>query len=160
MDVRSPGIWLLQLMNALGKQDLDPRGKVTLDTVVFDPITEKEEHARLQTLRDQREAIRTERQEIEAMPDGPEKRVRAGDLATREAALNKDVDQLLLNRRSSAWDQFLKDTLERSCLVMNGRVFRDLNAQFAYDWHEDSEHKSNKANTIMTSTSPSASKWQ
>ncbi len=27
---------------------------------------------------------------------------------------------------------------------MNGRVFRDLNAQFAYDWHEYSEHKNPK----------------
>ena len=144
VDVRSPSIWLLQLMNALGKQDLDPRSKVTLDTVVFDPITEKEEHARLQALRAQREAIRIERQEVEAMLDGREKRVSAGELAAREAALNKDIDQLLLNRRSSAWDQFLKDTLERSCLVVNGRVFRDLNAQFAYDWHEYSEHKNTK----------------
>ena len=144
VDVRSPGIWLLQLMNALGKQDLDPRGKVTLDTVVFDPTTEKEEHARLQALREQRDGIRIERQEVEAMPDGQEKRVRLGELAEREAALNKDVDQLLLNRRSSAWDQFLKDTLERSCLVVNGRVFQDLNAQVAYDWHEYSEHKNTK----------------
>jgi hypothetical protein len=144
VDVRSPGIWLLQLMNALGKQDLDPRSKVTLDTVVFDPITEREEHARLQALREQREAIRIERQEVEAMLDGREKSVRARELAAREAALNKDIDQLLLNRRSSAWDQFLKDTLERSCLVVNGRVFRDLNAQFAYDWHEYSEHKNTK----------------
>ena len=144
VDVRSPGIWLLQLMNALGKQDLDPRGKVTLDTVVFDPTTEKEEHARLQALREQRDAIRIERQEVEAMPDGREKRVRLGQLAAREAALNKDVDQLLLSRRSSAWDQFLKDTLERSCLVVNGRVFQDLNAQVAYDWHEYSEHKNTK----------------
>jgi hypothetical protein len=144
VDVRSPGIWLLQLMNALGKQDLDPRSKVTLDTVVFDPTTEKEEHARLQAFREQRGAIRIERQEVEAMLDGREKSVRAGELAAREAALNKDIDQLLLNRRSSAWDQFLKDTLERSCLVVNGRVFRDLNAQFAYDWHEYSEHKNAK----------------
>ena len=144
VDVRSPGIWLLQLMNALGKQDLDPRGKVTLDTVVFDPITEKEEYARLQTFRAQREAIRIERQEVEAMFDGREKTVRAGELAAREVALNKDIDQLLFNRRSAAWDQFLKDTLERSCLVVNGRVFRDLNAQFAYDWHEYSEHKNTK----------------
>ena len=144
VDVRSPGIWLLQLMNALGKQDLDPRGKVTLDTVVFDPITEKEEHAQLQTFRDQREAIRIEREEVEATPDVREKRARASELAAREAALNKDVDQLLFNRRSSAWDQFLKDTLERSCLVVNGRVFRDLNAQFAYGWDEYSEHKNTK----------------
>jgi hypothetical protein len=144
VDVRSPGIWLLQLMNALGKQDLDPRSRVTLDTVVFDPMTEKEEHARLQAFREQRGAIRIERQEVEAMLDGREKSVRAGELAAREAALNKDIDQLLLNRRSSAWDQFLKDTLERSCLVVNGRVFRDLNAQFAYDWHEYSEHKNAK----------------
>ena len=144
VDVRSPSIWLLQLMNALGKQNLDPRSKVTLETVVFDPITEKEEHARLQALREQREAIRIERQEVETMLDGREKRVSAGELAAREAALNKDIDQLLLSRRSSAWDQFVKDTLERSCLVVNGRVFRDLNAQFAYDWHEYSEHKNTK----------------
>ena len=144
VDVRSPSIWLLQLMNALGKQNLDPRSKVTLDTVVFDPIIEKEEHARLQALREQREAIRIERQEVETMLDGREKRVSAGELAAREAALNKDIDQLLLSRRSSAWDQFVKDTLERSCLVVNGRVFRDLNAQFAYDWHEYSEHKNTK----------------
>jgi hypothetical protein len=144
VDVRSPGIWLLQLMNALGKQDLDPRGKVTLDTVVFDPTIEKEEHAQRQTFRDQREAFRIEREEVEAMPDGREKRARVSELAAREAALNKDVDRLLFNRRSSAWDQFLKDTLERSCLVVNGRVFRDLNAQFAYGWHEYSEHKNTK----------------
>jgi hypothetical protein len=144
VDVRSPSIWLLQLMNALGKQDLDPRGKVTLDTVVFDPITEKEEHTRSRTLREQRDALRIERQEVDTMPDGQEKRVLAGELAAREAALNKDVDQLLLNRRSSAWEQFLRDTLERSCLVVNGRVFRDLNAQFAYDWHEYSENKNAK----------------
>jgi hypothetical protein len=144
LDIRSPGTWLLQLMNALGKQDLDPRGKVTLDTVVFDPITEKEEHARSQALREQRETLRIERQEVEAMPDGQEKRVRARELAAREGALNKDADQLLFNRRSSAWDQFLKDTLERSCLVVNGRVFRDLNGQVAYDWHEYSEHKNAK----------------
>jgi hypothetical protein len=144
VDVRSPGIWLLQLMNALGKQDLDSRSKVTLDTVVFDPVTEKDEYAQLQALREQRETIRIGRQELETMPDGREKTVRAGELAAREAALNKDVDQLLLNRRSAAWDQFLKDTLERSCLVVNGRVFPDLNAQFAYDWHEYSEHKNTK----------------
>ncbi|MET0223187.1 MAG: hypothetical protein ABW346_02260 [Terrimicrobium sp.] len=144
VDVRSPGIWLLQLMNALGKQDLDPRSKITLDTVVFDPVTEKDEHAQLQALREQREMIRIGRQELEAMPDGREKTVRAGELTAREAALNKDVDQLLLHRRSAAWDQFLKDTLERSCLVVNGRVFPDLNAQFAYDWHEYSEHKNTK----------------
>jgi hypothetical protein len=144
VDVRSPGIWLLQLMNALGKQDLDPRSKVTLDTVAFDPVTEKDEYAQLQALREQRETIRIGRQELETMPDGREKTVRAGELAAREAALNKDVDQLLLNRRSAAWDQFLKDTLERSCLVVNGRVFPDLNAQFGYDWHEYSEHKNTK----------------
>ena len=144
VDVRSPSIWLLQLMNALGKQNMDPRGKVTLDTVVFDPIAEKDEHARLQALREQREAIRISRQEVETMPETPQKRDRALDLAGREAALNKDVDQLLLNRRNSAWDQFLKDTLERSCLVLNGRDFRDLKAQFAYDWHEYSEHKNAK----------------
>ena len=158
MDVRSPSIWLLQLMNALGKQNLDPRSKVTLETVVFDPITEKEEHARLQALREQREAIRIERQEVETMLDGREKRVSAGELAAREAALNKDIDQLLLSRRSSTWDQFLKDTLERSCLVVNGRVFRDLNAQFAYDWHDTPNIKTLKARTIMISTSPSALK--
>jgi len=144
VDVRSPGIWLLQLMNALGKQDLDPRSKITLDTVVFDPVTEKDEYAQLQALREQREMIRIGRQELEAMPGGREKTVRAGELTAREAALNKDVDQLLLHRRSAAWDQFLKDTLERSCLVVNGRVFPDLNAQFAYDWHEYSEHKNTK----------------
>jgi hypothetical protein len=144
VDVRSPSIWLVELMNALGKQDLDPRGKVTLDTVVFDPITEKEEYARVQGLREQREALRDERQEVEAMPDGRDKRVRSAELASREATLNRDVDQLLLSRRSSAWDQFVKDTLERSCLVVNGRIFRDLNAQFAYDWHEYSEHKNAK----------------
>ncbi len=144
IDVRSPSIWLLQLMNALGKQDLDPRAKVTLDTVVFDPETEKEEYARYQTLRVQQEAIRLGRQEVEAMPDGREKTERSGELAARQSALNKDVDQLLLRRRNAAWDQFLKDKLERSSLVVNGRVFRDLNAQFAYDWHEYSENKNAK----------------
>ena len=44
VDVRAPGIWLRQRMGELGKhKDLDPRAKVTLDTVVYDPETEKEE---------------------------------------------------------------------------------------------------------------------
>ena len=43
VDVRGPGIWLRKRMGELGKQqDLDPRAKVTLDTVVYDPVTEKD----------------------------------------------------------------------------------------------------------------------
>lgn len=142
IDVRSPGTWLLQQMNALGKQDLDPRAKVTLDTVVFDPGTEKNEHARYQALRQEQEAIRVEQKGVEALPgDSPEKEARLDALKERQTTLNKKADELLVNRRNSAWERALKERLERSCLVVNGRVFRDLNAQFAYDWHEYSEHK-------------------
>jgi hypothetical protein len=139
VDVRAAGIWLLHRMGELGKQDLDPRAKVTLDTVVYDPETEKEEYERHKALWQEQEALSAERESIKAVPDGPEKKARSGELDARQSALDKDVDQLLLTRRSAAWDQFLKDRLERSCLVVNGRVFRDLNAQFAYDWHEYSQ---------------------
>ena len=41
VDVRAAGMWLRQRMGELGKPNLDPRAKVTLETVVFDPDTEK-----------------------------------------------------------------------------------------------------------------------
>ena len=145
LDVRSPSPWLLQLMNGLGKQDLDPRAKVTLDTVVFDPDTEKEEYARYLELRQEQDAIRIEQKSVEVLPeDNPDKRTRSDALTQRQAALNKNVGDLLLKRRNSAWERAVKERLESSCLVVNGRVFKDLNGQFAYDWHEYSEHKNTK----------------
>ncbi|HEY5707307.1 MAG TPA: hypothetical protein VIS96_17240 [Terrimicrobiaceae bacterium] len=147
VDVREPGIWLGQLMSALGKQDLDPRAKVTLDTVVFDPNTEKEDHALHKALLSEREAIRAEGQRVEALPsNSTEKKTGADALQQRQIKLTGEADKLLMGRRNAAWDQAVKNWLERSCLVVDGRVFLDLNPQVDpyCGWDEYSGEKNSK----------------
>jgi hypothetical protein len=145
VDVRAPGIWLQQRMGELGKQDLDPRAKITLDTVVYDPETEKEEHERHKALRQEQGTISAERERVKALPnDSPEKKARSDALEQRQASLAEEADTLLLRRRNSAWEQAVKMWLERSCLVVNGRVFRDLNPQVDYGWDEYSKDKNSK----------------
>ena len=88
---------------ARAENSLDSRSKVTLDTVVFDPVTEKDEYAQLQALREHRETIRIGRQELETMPDGREKTVRAGELAARETfTLMGDAEALIMIHTTSA----------------------------------------------------------
>ena len=136
VDVRAAGMWLRQRMGELGKPNLDPRAKVTLETVVFDPDTEKASSVEHGELKQEQQAINAERKRIEALPDGPDKENDSARLKDRETKLGKDADALLLERRNSAWRQAVKDWLESSCLVVNGRIFRDLNPQIAYGWNE------------------------
>ena len=155
VDVRAPSKWLRQRMVELGRKDLDPSDKVTLDTVVYDPETEKEYYEKRNKLLKEREAIRVERERVKALPNGSQKKQASSALEQRQASLTEEADQLLLDRRNSAWEQAVMGWLERSCLVVDGRIFRDLNPQAAYPWEEWSkeekrrkEHGSDKYMTL------------
>ncbi|MGA7215796.1 MAG: hypothetical protein WBX20_16455, partial [Terrimicrobiaceae bacterium] len=108
VDVRAAGMWLRQRMGELGKPNLDPRAKVTLETVVFDPDTEKASSVEHGELKQEQQAINAERKRIEALPDGPDKENDSARLKDRETKLGKDADALLLERRNSAWRQAVK----------------------------------------------------
>jgi hypothetical protein len=147
VDVRGPGIWLRKRMGELGKQDLDPRAKVTLDTVVYNPVTEKDQYEQHQALLEEQKNISVERERVKALPDNSrDKKASSDEVEQRHARLTEDADKLLLGRRDSAWEHAVKNWLERSCLVVNGRVFRDLNPQVDpyCGWDEYSKEKNSQ----------------
>ena len=82
--------------------------------------------------------------ESKRCPTTARKNNRSAALEQRQASLSEEADKLLLRRRNSAWEQAVKKWLERSCLVVNGRVFRDLNPQADYGWDEYSKDKNSK----------------
>ena len=57
---------------------------------------------------------------------------------------------LLDGRRYFAWQRAVNKWLERSCLVVNGRVFRDLNPQIAYEWWEPDHYVTLRFKIVLT----------
>jgi hypothetical protein len=171
VDAWAPEQWLLQLMNELGKQNIDPRAKalmdelgkqqnidprakmlmdelgkqqsidprakVTLDSVRYDAVTEKKNYERRKELLQRQQAINAERVRLEALPESSsQKSSGLENLEKSQTSLIEEADGLLKNRRDLAWKLAVERWLERSCLVVNGRVFKDLNPQIAYSWIE------------------------
>ena len=126
------------LMDELGKQQsIDPRAKVTLDSVVYDSVKEKKNYERRKELLQDQQAINAERVRLEALPDSSsQKSIELEKLEKNQTSLTEKADELLKNRRDLAWTLAVERWLERSCLVVNGRVFKDLNPQIAYSWPE------------------------
>lgn len=136
MDVLSAGTWLRQRIGELGKAELDQRSKVTLESVLYDPVIDKTAFDKRELLLREQDAINAEAKVLEKLEPGPDKETKSKARDNRRAAFKTETDKLLLDRRESAWLEAVKQWLRQSCLVLNGRVFRDLHPHVAYGWDE------------------------
>ncbi len=137
VDVLNAGAWLRQRMGELGKSNLDPREKVTLETVVFDARTEPDDFAKLEKLRARLDEIRAERVRIAALPaDSADRVPSTAKLDATVASLTVENARLLDGRRETAWRSAVMGWLASSSLAINDRIFTDLHPQVAYFWDE------------------------
>jgi hypothetical protein len=137
VDVRSPGTWLRQRLSELGKGDLNPGSKVTLGSVTYDQLTEPVEYRTHLQLRAEEAAIREEQARIKKLsPADPATLAAAQALVARQKDLESRGDDLLRDRRNSAWLEAVKTWLEKSSLMLDGRVFTDLHPQIGQAWLE------------------------
>lgn len=138
IDIVNPDTWFRAHLTELeGQSDLDTAARITLDSVAFEPLADKDKYQKRSQLLQEQKSIQAEMDAAHALPEtDPNRKITLDGLKKRQDDLNNGIDALLEGARYNTWMSTVNDCLNRCRLVVNGRIFADLKGEVEYYWDE------------------------